>query len=161
VSEPSTDRVRAFIARHQLDAEVVSTPEGVPTVELAAAALGVDVEQIVKTLIFESPDGALAIAIACGTNRVDRQKLAAVTGMPSLRLASPERVFSATGYPAGGVAPVDLPAGVSVTIDERVTRHLAVYGGAGTDLHMVRIRTADLVRVNQAMVAAIVREPGP
>jgi Cys-tRNA(Pro) deacylase len=161
VSEPSTERVAAFIASHGLDAEIVPTPEGVPTVERAAAALGVEVDQIVKTVVFVAPDGALTIAIACGTNRVDRQKLAAVAGRYSLKLAPPNLVLAATGYPAGGVAPVDLPVGVPVIVDEHVSRRDIVYAGAGTDEHMVRIHTADLIHLNKAVVASIVRDPAP
>ena len=67
MSEPSTKRVAAFIASNALDAEIISTPEGVPTVETAATALGVDVDQIVKTLVFVDTQDRLVIAIACGT----------------------------------------------------------------------------------------------
>lgn len=156
--EPSTDRVEAFIGRHALDAEIISTPSGVPTVETAAAALGVPVDQILKTLVFTGPNDELVLAIACGTGKVDRHKLADAVVLPKVRIASPETVLAATGYPAGGVAPVDLPATALVVVDERVVQQDEVYGGSGTDLHMLRIRSADIVRLNNACVAPILAE---
>jgi Cys-tRNA(Pro) deacylase len=152
------DRVAAFIALHPLDAEIVPTPEGVPTVESAAAALGVEPEQIIKTLVFTGPQHHLVIAIASGTARVDRIKLAAAAGLTSVRFASPELVLSSTGYPAGGVAPIGLPDGVPVIIDDGVLTRDEVYGGAGNELHMMRVRTADLVTLNQAIVTSIIQE---
>lgn len=158
MNESPLDRVAAFIALHRLDAEIVPTPAGVPTVESAAAALGVETDQIIKTLVFIGPQHHLVIAIASGTARVDRKKLAAAAGLASVRFASPELVLSSTGYPAGGVAPIGLPKGVPVIIDDRVLTCDEVYGGAGNDLHMMRVRSADLVTLNQAIVTSIIQE---
>ena len=157
--EPSTTRVEDFVARHSLDAEIISTPSGVPTVETAAAALGVPVDRILKTLVFTGPADEVVIAIACGTGKVDRQKLAVSAGLPKVRISSPDVVLAATGYPAGGVAPVDLPDSAIVVIDERVVQQERVYGGSGTDLHMLRIRVADIVRLSKARIASILRDP--
>lgn len=157
--EPSTARVAAFIAAHRLDAEIISTPQGVPTVELAAQALSVGVDQIVKTLVFTDTAGQLVVAIACGTGRIDREKLAGSAGASKLKLAPAQLVLDATGYSPGGVAPLDLPANAIVIVDERVRAQPVVYGGSGTDLHMVRMRTDDLIRLNDATVAGILQEP--
>lgn len=161
MSEPSTHRVALFIASHDLDAEIVHAPEGTPTVALAAAALGVDVDQIIKTLVFVSPEQSMVIGIARGTGRIDRVKLAEAAGASKLKLAPSDRVLEETGYPAGGVAPVDLPTTAIVVVDERVIEQEEVFGGAGTDLHMLRIRTADVIRLNRAIVARIVQPSEP
>lgn len=159
MSEPSTERVAVFIAAHGLDAEIIDTPDGVPTVELAAIALGVDVDRIIKTLVFVDTADRLVIGIACGTGRVDRAKLAEPAGTGRLRLAPAPLVLDTTGYPPGGVAPVDLPDDAIVIVDERVLLQPIVYGGSGTDLHMVRIRSHDIVRLNAARVADILQTP--
>ncbi len=158
MNESSIDRVAAFIALHRLDAEIVATPAGVPTVESAAAALGVEVDQIIKTLVFIAAENQLVIAIASGIGRVDRKKLATAAGLASVKFAAPELVLASTGYPAGGVAPIGLPEGVPVIIDDRVLSCDEVYGGAGNDLHMMRIRTDDLVSVNHAIVTSIIQD---
>lgn len=157
MNEISTDRVADFIVRHKLDAEIVSTPEGVPTVETAALALDVAVEQIIKTLVFVDSTSQLVIAIACGTGRVDRAKLAKCAETGKLKFASAQQVVETTGYPPGGVAPVDLPDKAIVVVDTRVLDQDVVYGGSGTDLHMMRIRTEDVVRLNHAKTGDILQ----
>lgn len=157
MTNPSLHRVQEFIAQHDLDAEILSCPDGVPTVEMAAAALGVPVDRIVKTLVFASSTGQLVIAIACGLDRVDRSKLAKLTGASKLKLASAQLVLDGTGYPPGGVAPVDLPSHAIVIVDRRVLDQPIVYGGSGTDLHMMRIRPQDIVRLNDAITADILQ----
>lgn len=161
MSEPSTDRVAAFIETHKLDAEIISTPEGVPTVETAAAALGVDVDQIVKTLVFVDTQDRLVIAIACGIGKVDRRKLAGAAGTSKLELAPAQLVIESTGYPPGGVAPIDLPTHAIVIVDARVAKQPQVYAGSGTDRHMMRIRTEDIIRFDRAIVSQIVQTPDP
>lgn len=159
MTNPSTDRVVSFIQRHSLDAEIIPTPDGVPTVETAAQALGVETNQIIKTLVFLGPEDELVIAIACGTGRVDRKRLAAAVDLPKLSMASSEIVLESTGYPAGGVAPVDLPDRAHIVVDTRVIDQDWVFGGSGTDLHMIRIRSADIVALNRAQIASILVDP--
>jgi Cys-tRNA(Pro) deacylase len=161
VSEPSTARVAAFIAAHNLDAEIIPTPSGVPTVDSAAVALGVDVDQIIKTLVFVDSQDRVVIAIACGTGKVDRRKLADVAGTSKLGLASAALVLQSTGYPPGGVAPVDLPSEARIIVDARVAAQDVVYGGSGTDLHMMRIHAGDIIRLNSASVGDILRAEIP
>jgi prolyl-tRNA editing enzyme YbaK/EbsC (Cys-tRNA(Pro) deacylase) len=159
VSEATTDRVAAFIVSHRLDAEIIPTPDGVPTVERAAAALNVDPDQIIKTLVFTDAQDRLVIAIACGTGRVDRSKLADAAGSGKLKFAPAPVVVDTTGYPPGGVAPVDLPNDAIVIVDEQVTVQPVVYGGSGTDLHMMRVRVEDVIRLNNATTADILQNP--
>lgn len=148
-------RVEAIIRRLSLDAEIISTPDGVPTVERAAAALGVTTDRIIKTLVFVTPSIELVVGIGAGTSRIDRRRLAAEAGTGSLSFAPPELVLDRTGYPAGGVAPIGLPTGVPVIVDRAVMRHETVFGGAGDDLHMLRIRTQDIVVLSEARIADI------
>jgi Cys-tRNA(Pro) deacylase len=157
VSEPSTERVATYIAAHNLDAEIIATPDGVPTVETAAAALGVDVDQIVKTLVFVDSQDRMVIAIACGTGKVDRRKLSDAAGTSKLNLAPAELVIASTGYAPGGVAPVDLPKHAAVIVDERVAAQSEVYAGSGTYLHMMRIRPEDIIRLNGATIGDILQ----
>jgi prolyl-tRNA editing enzyme YbaK/EbsC (Cys-tRNA(Pro) deacylase) len=158
MTAPTTARVEAFISKHALDAELIATPAGVPTVETAAAALGVSPEQILKTLVFIGPMDEVVIAIACGPGRVDRQKLAGASGLSNVKIASPAFVFAATGYLAGGVAPVDLPKDAIVVVDTEVLQQEQLFGGSGTELHMLRIHANDIVVLNEARIAPILQD---
>lgn len=152
------DRVRAALVLLELDARVVSPGTPMPTVPLAASAVGASVEQIVKTLVFTTAPGKPVIAIANGTRRVDRQLLAVAAGEESLKLASPSFVQDTTGFPAGGVSPVGIrTSGVPVVVDPAVLEQERVFAGAGTEDDLLEMSTADLVRVTGAIIRSITR----
>jgi Cys-tRNA(Pro) deacylase len=127
-----------------------------PTVPAAAAAIGVDVAQVLKTLLFEDRKGGFVVAIACGTGRVDRARLAAATESAKLRVADAPDVLRVTGYPAGAVAPLALPPELPVVVDAAVMELPVAWGGAGREELLLRISPADIVRLNNATIAEIV-----
>ena len=151
-------RVQAALEYLGLNAEIVSPGRPMPTVPLAAEAVGCDVEQIIKTVVFVTKDLRPVVAIANGTRRIDRHRLAAAVGIASLKLADPEYVLDATGYPAGGVSPVGIrAAGAPVIIDIAVLDQESVYGGAGTEDDLLHIATRDLVEATCGHICPISR----
>jgi prolyl-tRNA editing enzyme YbaK/EbsC (Cys-tRNA(Pro) deacylase) len=147
-----------FIRERALDAEMVSPGVPMPTVDAAAAALGVAPECIFKSILFESRDGRCAMAIACGKARVDAKRLEALTRLTGLRLASPEVALRVTGYPAGGTPPVGHRERFPVVVDARVAAQEWGWAGGGRKELMVRIRSADIVRLTGAQVADVVAD---
>jgi prolyl-tRNA editing enzyme YbaK/EbsC (Cys-tRNA(Pro) deacylase) len=153
------ERVEAALDGLGLESEIVSPGVPMPTVPLAAAAVGCSVDQIIKTVVFATPEGSPVIAIANGTSRIDRGLLAASLGVASLKLAAPEFVLDVTGFPAGGVSPVGIRAtGAPIVIDPAVLVQESVYGGAGTEDDLLHISTTDLLRVTGACVCPITRQ---
>lgn len=145
-----------FIRAHGIDAEIVAPGAEMPTVDAAAAVLGVPPERIFKSILFQAKDGACAMAIACGNGRVDARRLEALTGLARLRLASPEVALRVTGYPAGGTPPVGHRERFPVVVDERVAAQPWGWAGGGRKELMVRIASADIVRLTGATVAELV-----
>ena len=127
----STRRVIDALAAHGLDAEVRDMPGSTRTAEDAAAAVGCDVGQIVKSLVFACEDGGTVLVLASGPNRVDVGRLATRLGA-SVSMADPRAVRKATGFAIGGVAPVGLPEGLPVFMDEDLLRYDTVWAAAGT-----------------------------
>jgi Cys-tRNA(Pro) deacylase len=154
--ETAPPHLLAFLEEHGVDHVVVAPGVPMPTVPAAAAAIGVGVEQILKTLLFHDRDGGFVVAIACGTGRVDRTRLAAVSGSTKLRVADAPDVLRVTGYPAGGVAPLGLPHHLPVIVDSAVMELPVAWGGAGREELLLRVVPADVVRLNNATVAEIV-----
>lgn len=150
------ERVLDALASLRLDARIVSPGSPMPTVPLAAAAVGCSVAQIIKTVVFVTPDLRPVIAIANGTRRIDRGLLAAAAGVDTLKLASAEFVMSTTGYPAGGVSPIGIrDKHAPVFVDEAVLDQERVFGGAGTEDDLVELATQDLIGVTFASVRRI------
>ena len=150
-------RLRAFLLRHGVDAEFVSPGVPMPTVAIAAAAIAVPEEQILKTLLFSS-DAGYVVAIANGSGRVSRALLASASGLANPRTASPSTVEDVTGYPAGGVSPLGLPDDLPVIVDVGVARVPIAYGGGGREDLLLRLATADVIRLNNARVRRIVED---
>lgn len=149
-----------YIRANGIDAEIVAPGAEMPTVDAAAATLGVPPERIFKSILFQARDGACAMAIACGKARVDARKLEAVTGLARMRLASPEVALAVTGYPAGGTPPVGHRERFPVVVDQRVAAQAWGWAGGGRKELMVRIASADIVRLTGAMVADVVADGG-
>jgi Cys-tRNA(Pro)/Cys-tRNA(Cys) deacylase len=146
----------AFLEKHSVDFELLAPGASMPTVIAAAAALAVSPELILKTLLFAGDEGSFVVAIANGTRRVNPELLSAASGIARPRPARPDVVFDITGYPAGGVAPLGLPNGLPVIVDANVVDLPVAYGGGGQDDLLLRLRPADIVRLNSAQTARIV-----
>ena len=140
-----------FIAAHKIAAELAPMTAETPTVPAAAAALGVETGQIIKSLLFLVRD-APVLVIASGDTLVDRRPLAArfEVGKKRVKLADAATVLSLTGYPAGGVPPFGHPAALPTLLDRAVLAWDVVYGGGGDDHTLLRIAPAELARVTGA-----------
>ena len=145
-----------YIRAQGIDAEIVAPGAEMPTVDAAAAELRVEPERIFKSILFQAKDGACVMAIACGKARVDARKLEALTGLTRLRLASPEVALAVTGYPAGGTPPIGHRERFPVIVDTRVAAQAWGWAGGGRKELMVRIASADIVRLTGAKVAEVV-----
>ncbi len=152
-----SDRLREYLQRNGVQASLVRPGAEMPTVALAAAALGVAEDDIVKSIVLEEKraGGKVAIAVLLGTSRVDRPKVAAALSLGSLRMASAEVALSATGYPVGGIPPLGYTSELPVAVDLRVMQRPEVFGGGGDEEHMLRVAPGELVRINRATVADI------
>lgn len=151
----------AWLAARGVDAELVAPGAEMPTVERAAAALGVAPAEIVKSILFQHKKdrGRLCLAVAPGDVQVDRRKVADALGQTRLKLASPDAALEATGYAVGGIPPVGHRSHLPVVVDERVLAHPVVFGGGGDEHHMLRIAPAAIVALTAAVVADVAADP--
>lgn len=143
------------IARGEIDARLIEPGVPTPTVPDAAAALGVEPGQIIKSLLFTDADGGVVLVILSGASRVDRARLAAAVGFGKLKMAPAEVVLARTGYPAGGTPPVGHLEPLPVILDARVATLPVVFGGGGRVDALLEIRPDEIVRVTGALVADI------
>jgi prolyl-tRNA editing enzyme YbaK/EbsC (Cys-tRNA(Pro) deacylase) len=126
-----------------------------PTVPLAARAIGVDERQILKTLLFRDRAGSLVRVIASGPSRIDLDLLSQLAALDRPKLARPELVLEATGWPAGGVAPVGSRISLPTFVDRGVLDWPRVFGGGGTEDTLIELAPADIVALNLAEVATL------
>jgi prolyl-tRNA editing enzyme YbaK/EbsC (Cys-tRNA(Pro) deacylase) len=113
------------------DLEIRRMADSTRTAPEAAAAVGVEVRQIVKSLVFMA-DEAPVLALVAGDHRLDVEKLKAVLGAGEVRRASADEVRAATGFSIGGVPPFGHPAPLRTVLDEGLRRDPEVWAAAGT-----------------------------
>ncbi len=156
----SAERVAAWAAERSLVLEIREYAEGgARTAEDAANAVGCQVDQIVKSMIFElsSAESAesdeLVLALTAGSNRVDPDALAALAGADRCGRADPERVRSVTGYAIGGVPPFGHTNTLRTWIDPHLSSFEVVWAAAGTPRHVFPIAPATLLDLTGAIEA--------
>ncbi len=137
----------ACIRELGIAAEIVSMTVETPTVPAAAAALGVNAAQIIKSLLFIVRD-APVLVIASGDAVVDRRVLADrhAVGKKQVRLADAATVLAVLGYPVGGVPPFGHRERVPVLLDKAIRSWDVVYGGGGDDRTLLRVTPDELAR---------------
>jgi prolyl-tRNA editing enzyme YbaK/EbsC (Cys-tRNA(Pro) deacylase) len=140
--------------------EIVSFDESTHTAQEAAEAIGVELGQIVKSLVFMAPAdpatdvGLLPlIALVRGTDRVDIGKLASVTGHPRIRRATAKEATGATGYTIGGIPPFAHRERLMVIMDPALDGYEEVWAAAGTANDVFAVAPATLVMLSDALVA--------
>jgi prolyl-tRNA editing enzyme YbaK/EbsC (Cys-tRNA(Pro) deacylase) len=132
--------------------EVRRFPEGTKTAADAARAIGCDVAQIVKSLVFIA-DGRPVLALTSGANRVDAARLAALAGAEDARRATPEEARAATGFAVGGTPPFGFPQPVRVFLDPDLLGFDEVWAAAGTPDSVFRTTPEELRRTTDAEAA--------
>jgi Cys-tRNA(Pro) deacylase len=153
---PNVRRVIAAAAAAGLTIEPRRFPEGTKTAADAAAAIGVQVGQIVKSLIF-AVDGEIVLAYVSGANQLDEKRLAAAAGGAGCARVDADAVREATGFPIGGVPPFGHTTDLSIYIDPDLLQYDEVWAAAGTWHDVFAIAPADLVRVSGGTVADLKR----
>ena len=151
---PNAEKVAASARALGLEIELREFPEGTRTATDAARAIGVEVGQIVKSLVF-ALDGQLVMALVSGSNRLDEARLAAVLGGEEVGRADADAVRAATGFAIGGVPPFGHPAPLPTAIDEDLLAHDEVWAAAGTPRDVFALAPADLVRLTGGTVAPL------
>jgi prolyl-tRNA editing enzyme YbaK/EbsC (Cys-tRNA(Pro) deacylase) len=131
-------------------------PEGTKTAADAAAAIGVQVGQIVKSLIF-AVDGEIVLAYVSGANQLDEKRLAAAAGGAKCARVDADAVREATGFPIGGVPPFGHTTHLRVFIDPDLLTWDEVWAAAGTWNDVFAIEPHRLVTASEGVVTDLKR----
>jgi prolyl-tRNA editing enzyme YbaK/EbsC (Cys-tRNA(Pro) deacylase) len=156
----SPEDLQAYIITEGITARLVRDLGDTRTVPLAAEALGVRPEQIIKSLLFlvklpERKESLQPVLVIVGGDcRVDYRAIGARFGVSrkKVRMASAEVVLEVTGYPAGGVPPFGHRTPIPVMVDAallagQAAEDATVYGGGGDEGTMLEVTVAELLRV--------------
>jgi len=153
---PNVSRVVTAAKERGLDIVTKRFPEGTKTAADAAAAIGVTVGQIVKSLVF-GVDGEIVMALVSGSNQLDEKKLALAAGGAKCARGDADAVREATGFPIGGVPPFGHATQLRVFVDPDLLQYDEVWAAAGTWNDNFGAAPADIVRVSGGVVTDLKR----
>ncbi len=159
MSEPihrNAARVVEAGAQRGIEVVPVRFPDGTKTAADAAAAIGCEVAQIVKSLIF-AVDGEVVLAYVSGANQLDETKLAAAADGVRCARVDADVVRSATGFPIGGVPPFGHDTELRVFIDPDLLQHEVVWAAAGTWHDVFSLSPTQLVSASGGTVVDLSR----
>ena len=143
----SADRIAGVLKEAGLGDRVREFPEGTRTAAEAAAAVGCEVGQICKSLVFRVGDAPLLV-IASGANRVDEARFGAVK-------ADARFVLERTGFAIGGVPPFGHPRRIETIVDEDLMGYDVVWAAAGSPRAVFAIAPDRLVALSGGRVERV------
>jgi prolyl-tRNA editing enzyme YbaK/EbsC (Cys-tRNA(Pro) deacylase) len=143
------ERVSAFLRDAGAEARVLEFAEGTHTAEDAADAVGCELAQIVKSLVFMCGQRPVVVLVP-GDRRGDPEKVARAVDASDARVAKASEVEHATGFAPGAVPPFPLPDVDVVLMDHALLQHPLVWAGAGSPRHVLGMAPAELARLSRA-----------
>lgn len=150
---PNCLRVRDALAVAGLEITIQELRESTRSAQEAAAAVGAEVSQIVKSIVFFGGEHPF-LALVAGDNRADFTKLGVLVAN-EVRQPRGEEVKAITGFPIGGVPPAAHRTLLPVLMDESLLRHEVVWAAAGTPHAVFSCRSIDLARAVNARICDI------
>jgi prolyl-tRNA editing enzyme YbaK/EbsC (Cys-tRNA(Pro) deacylase) len=158
--------LQEYLDQHSIPARLIPDLGHTPTVSAAAQVLGVEPDQIIKTLLFVLEAGektgqvpSAVVVIGNGENRISKRALGQHFGLnpKRVKLAPAETVIDLLGYPPGGVPPFGHRTTLPIILDQKVVELRnryddRVFGGGGDDYTMLELTVSDLLRVYQPEV---------
>ena len=146
--------VQSILQGLDSDLRVEIMPESTATAIDAARAVGVEVAQIGKSIVFEA-NGNPIVAVLPGHKRVNMRLLIAEMNHDVASKPDPGWIYKNTGYRIGGVSPFGLPPTAEVIVDRSLGQHSVLYVAAGHPRAVVRVTYSQLIDLSNAREASI------
>lgn len=140
------EKVRKYLKSRNPELKIIVLEDDTSTSFLAAQALGTEVGQIAKSILFKTKDENFMMIVSAGDARIDNKAVKELTGS-RVRMANAEEVEQVTGFSIGGVCPFALQQEVPIFLDESLKRYDVVYAAAGTANTALPISFEELCRI--------------
>ncbi|HTK09569.1 MAG TPA: YbaK/EbsC family protein [Ktedonobacteraceae bacterium] len=151
----SARKVQEALQAGGFASEVVELPDSTRTAKEAAQAIGCEVAQIVKSLIFRGKESdSPLLVVASGSNRVNERRLSELAGEP-IEKASAQFVRQHTGYAVGGVPPLAHNEPIRTFVDQDLLQYSEIWAAAGTPFAVFRLTPAELQTMTNGEVVSI------
>ncbi len=152
---PSAQKVQNALQEMGVACVVREMPASTRSAQDAAQAIGCQVGQIVKSLVFAGKESRKPyLLLVSGANRVDEKKIGPLIGEP-IEKADADFVRQQTGFAIGGVPPVGHAQALTTLIDEDLLPYDEIWAAAGTPNAVFPLTPADLLKISRGKVASV------
>jgi len=141
------NELSAFLERNNCDFEILAHEK--PIVSTQDAARYFDMEKAAPTFIMETEQGLVAFIVSSKRGRMDFKAIKRALGFSKLKMADSGKMLEMTGYETGAIPLIGhhLPC----VFDDWLLAFDYIYGGTGDALHTLKIKPADIVRLNNVV----------
>jgi Cys-tRNA(Pro) deacylase len=154
---PALERACRYLDQFKMNLKPQEHEQTTKTSVEAAQALGVEVGQIAKTILFKSGD-KYGLFVAAGDITIDSKKVKALLNGGKVRIARPEEVEQLTGYQVGGVCPFDIDPLIPIFLDRSMERFDKVFSAAGSCHSFLPITMEQLQKVTGGSIVEMQKE---
>ena len=152
---PSARKVQEVLNEHGFDCMVFELSDSTRTANEAAQAVGCQVGQIVKSLVFKGKKSQIPIlVVASGSNRVNEKKISRMVYEP-IKMAHADFVRKKTGFAIGGVAPLGHAEKLKTFIDEDLFKYDEIWAAAGNPHALFKLTPDNLVEMTGGQVISV------
>lgn len=151
MSKSPLEKVERFVQQYDSSLVPLLFPEPMKTSEEAATALGVEIGQIAKSILFRAND-EYALFVAAGDVRIHAKQVKAAFHGAKAKMASPEEVEAVTGFQVGAVCPFALQREVPIFVDASLQRFSLVYTAAGIAESLLPVSYEQLLEMTNGRV---------
>lgn len=150
-----SQKIQEVLDSFGIQLKVVEFQQSTRTSQEAAEAVGCELGQIAKSIVFRGKEsGKPILVIASGKNRVNEKKIREYIG-EKVEKADADFVLNETGFPIGGVPPVGHNYYIKPFIDEDLMKYEEIWAAAGTPYSVFKITPEDLLKVTQGIVVSV------
>lgn len=153
---PSAQRVQNALIENGFDCSVLELSDSTRTATEAAQAVGCQLGQIVKSLVFKGKKSRIPIlVVASGPNRVNEKKISEMVSEP-VKMAHADFVRKKTGFSIGGVPPLGHLAKMKTFIDEDLFKYDEIWAAAGNPNALFKLTPDNLVEMTEGQVVSVI-----
>ncbi len=150
------ERVADSFEKLGIKSEIVCFEQSARTAIAAAKAVGCELSQIAKTIVFKTSDQLPVLVVASGANRIDKALISDAYGA-KLKISSPEFAKQTTGFNIGEVTPFGLVSEMPVLVDESLFRFNRIWISSGSENSLARIKPDDLLKLPMARKVSVTK----
>ena len=147
--------LEAYLKDNEIWHRFLEKPETVHTAD-ASRETGIELSKITKNLVCKTEDGRYGLLIIPGDRRVNLQEVAKALGVGNIQLVAFSEAESVSGYPPGGTPSVHHKTPLRVVIEETLLLNETIFCGGGTRNRLLELKTKDIIKLTNAIVASIV-----